>query len=232
MLIDYYQILRVPVDADLETIKKAYRARALECHPDRGGSHEAMLRVIEAFQILASPETRRRYDEARREEFNQNAQDATQADTAHARQRAEDYPRDWNAFEAWMELLYKDFANAKYGELYNEPPENSVSGGAFWIVGAVLGGFIGYQISGEAKGAMALGAAAGAGAGVALHKQISGSMREPTTPANSDLQPNAQASRTVIASCSSCGQQLRVAVSGNPLRLRCPKCKNEFSFEG
>src|SRR4051812_42161616 len=57
---DYYQLLGLAQTADLAAIKTAYRKRALECHPDRGGSHQQMLLVNEAFEILANPETRRR----------------------------------------------------------------------------------------------------------------------------------------------------------------------------
>jgi len=37
---DYYSVLGVQHDADLETIKKAYRKRALEAHPDKGCSND------------------------------------------------------------------------------------------------------------------------------------------------------------------------------------------------
>jgi hypothetical protein len=36
-----------------DTLKKAYRARAIECHPDHGGSVEAMSELNEAYQWLA-----------------------------------------------------------------------------------------------------------------------------------------------------------------------------------
>jgi len=100
MIADYYRILKVPTEADLETIKKAYRARALESHPDRGGSHQAMLEINEAFEVLRNSAMRRNYDEARRNAFNQAAQDQANADASQARQRAEEYPRNWNEFDA------------------------------------------------------------------------------------------------------------------------------------
>jgi curved DNA-binding protein CbpA len=54
MILDYYKILQINPDANIETIKTAYRSRALVCHPDRGGSHEQMVLVNEAFQILSN----------------------------------------------------------------------------------------------------------------------------------------------------------------------------------
>lgn len=42
--------LRLPVDE--LALKRAYRQRSLETHPDAGGSHEAFLRVNEAYEYL------------------------------------------------------------------------------------------------------------------------------------------------------------------------------------
>ena len=75
MLPDYYFDLGVPFNADLQAIKRAYRAKAIVAHPDHGGSHEAMLRINEAYEILANPISRRHYDEARANQSNQKPND-------------------------------------------------------------------------------------------------------------------------------------------------------------
>lgn len=63
---DYYAILGVSRDADLETIKRAYRRLALQYHPDRNpGDKEAEERfkqISEAYEVLSDPEKRRQYD--------------------------------------------------------------------------------------------------------------------------------------------------------------------------
>lgn len=48
-----YEILGVPPGSPIETVKEAYRRRALEAHPDkRGGDHEEFVRVRAAYEII------------------------------------------------------------------------------------------------------------------------------------------------------------------------------------
>ena len=53
-----YEILEVPIGANQEEIKKAYRKLAMEWHPDRNKDPEAekkMSKINEAYQILSTP---------------------------------------------------------------------------------------------------------------------------------------------------------------------------------
>jgi molecular chaperone DnaJ len=62
---DYYEVLGVARDADEATIKKAFRRLARELHPDVSNEPEAEARfreVTEAYEVLASSETRALYD--------------------------------------------------------------------------------------------------------------------------------------------------------------------------
>ena len=61
---NYYAVLGVPIDADSETLKRAYRQLARRYHPDLAGSAGAiqMKRINRAYHVLSDPEKRLNYD--------------------------------------------------------------------------------------------------------------------------------------------------------------------------
>src|SRR5438128_410711 len=61
---NYYAILGVPIDADNETLKRAYRQLARRYHPDLAGPEGAvqMKRINRAYDVLSDPEKRLNYD--------------------------------------------------------------------------------------------------------------------------------------------------------------------------
>ena len=66
---DYYVILGVASNASLADIKKAYRVKAAEFHPDRNSSELAPQKfhaVKEAYDVLSDDDARNAYDENRR----------------------------------------------------------------------------------------------------------------------------------------------------------------------
>ena len=58
-----YDDLGVAHDATADEIKKAYKGKAKESHPDVGGDTESMALITRAYSILSNPDKRRRYDE-------------------------------------------------------------------------------------------------------------------------------------------------------------------------
>lgn len=61
---DFYKILGVARDATKETIKKAFRKKVKEAHPDRdGGDHCEMVAINQAWDTLGNDEKRKRYDQ-------------------------------------------------------------------------------------------------------------------------------------------------------------------------
>ncbi len=61
---DYYEVLQVSPNADLDTIQRVYRLLAQRYHPDNAesGNEEAFRIVLNAFRVLIDPEKRAAYD--------------------------------------------------------------------------------------------------------------------------------------------------------------------------
>lgn len=63
---DYYEVLDVPKNSSADDIKKSYRKKALEFHPDRNpndkSAEEKFKEAAEAYDVLSDPDKRARYD--------------------------------------------------------------------------------------------------------------------------------------------------------------------------
>jgi len=64
---DYYEVLEVPKTATAEEIKKAYRQKAIQFHPDKNpgdkAAEEKFKEAAEAYEVLSNEEKRKRYDQ-------------------------------------------------------------------------------------------------------------------------------------------------------------------------
>ncbi|NCB20676.1 MAG: molecular chaperone DnaJ [Clostridia bacterium] len=60
---DYYNILGVPKSASQDEIKTAFRKKAHEHHPDKGGEELKFKEVNEAYQVLGNPTKKQQYDQ-------------------------------------------------------------------------------------------------------------------------------------------------------------------------
>lgn len=64
---DYYEVLEVSKEASTEEIKKAYRKKAMQFHPDKNpgdkGAEEKFKEAAEAYEILSNAQKKSRYDQ-------------------------------------------------------------------------------------------------------------------------------------------------------------------------
>ena len=63
VLMSLYDALLVDQNATLEEIKLAFKRRALQVHPDKGGSKEEFHLVYQALETLGDPTARQKYDQ-------------------------------------------------------------------------------------------------------------------------------------------------------------------------
>lgn len=57
-----YEVLGVAPDADDETLRRAFRLRLRQTHPDTGGDPAAFVQVQRAWELVGSPDARAAYD--------------------------------------------------------------------------------------------------------------------------------------------------------------------------
>lgn len=88
---DCYRLLGIPPDADDKTIRKAYRDRSKELHPDVNTSPDAaqqFAKLAAAFAVLSDPIQRLKHDD----HFGHNKQSRNQ--DANAKQRFSDFQKN------------------------------------------------------------------------------------------------------------------------------------------
>lgn len=256
MGVDYYERLGVPPGASAEDIDRAYRRLARQFHPDRGGTHEQMLLINEAWEILSNPETRRRYDDARANATSPERQAAAGEDARRARQRAEEYPRKWADFEAWLARVADDFARATYGgvpihrdikDITFPTAGGSLSGWLFILTGAIVAGVVVGPLLHDLVDRIGLfkfrhprllvviwvaiiGAPVlgGAWGGMALHRFISSEIKRQREMRGQQA-ASASTGSHLLLSCEKCGQKLRLPRMDAELAVTCPACGHKFS---
>ena len=84
---DYYSILGVKADATEDEIRKAYRKKALQFHPDKNSSssaEETFKEINKAYETLSDAEKRRTYDLKQREKPSDGAAPSSNSNPFHS----------------------------------------------------------------------------------------------------------------------------------------------------
>lgn len=114
---DYYGLMGVSRSATVSEIHKAYWREASRCHPDRGGSHESMVQLIEAWRILSDPDKRARYDQLLKYRNDGWHSRKFDDDVLDARKGAENFTSSsWSEFEETYRKAFFTFNRDFYGE--------------------------------------------------------------------------------------------------------------------
>jgi curved DNA-binding protein CbpA len=73
---DYYEVLQISPNAELDTVHRVYRLLAQRFHPDNQstGDAERFRQLTEAYHVLGDPEKRARYDVHRPERQQERSQ--------------------------------------------------------------------------------------------------------------------------------------------------------------
>lgn len=124
---DYYGLLEIPTSSGISDIHKAYWRKASQYHPDKGGTHEKMIQIAEAWKMLSDPAKRARYDQIRRYQQDGWHSRKFDQDVQEARKNAETYARSWTDFEEIYQKAFYTFNQDFYGKNWSFRPSDPYS---------------------------------------------------------------------------------------------------------
>lgn len=108
MSLSAYEVLRVEAEIDDEGLRRAYRVRLRETHPDTGGDAALFVQVQRAWELVGTPEARAAYDRGRGHAAAEWGGEATASTPARPdtrpRARAYGQPGGWRR-ERYLSLI-------------------------------------------------------------------------------------------------------------------------------
>lgn len=114
---DYYEILQLSANADVDTIERVFRHLAKKFHPDstKTADTDRFQLIVEAYHVLADPEARAGYDVKYQEYWNQKWKLASEAETTTS-----SFDDDRETRDNLLSLMYvqrrRNMANPGLGE--------------------------------------------------------------------------------------------------------------------
>jgi curved DNA-binding protein CbpA len=106
--VDYYALLHVATDADIQQIRAAFLRLAKEHHPDAGGSTEDMQQVTTAYRTLMHETSRKAYD--LQHEFHSESPGTYSHSKSEARETDVDDLSD-DEIDDFLDTIYREYQN-------------------------------------------------------------------------------------------------------------------------
>ena len=123
--LDLYLLLEVPPEAAEKDIRKAYRKKALKCHPDKTDDPKAaeqFHQLSEALEVLTDPAARKAYDNVLKA---RKANELRNRQLDHKRKKLKDQLAAREA-EAAKETSERQYDQVSYKMIAKSPPSSTI----------------------------------------------------------------------------------------------------------
>eukprot|EP00188_Purpureofilum_apyrenoidigerum_P003445 Plantae.Rhodophyta-Purpureofilum_apyrenoidigerum.ctg35994.p1 GENE.Plantae.Rhodophyta-Purpureofilum_apyrenoidigerum.ctg35994~~Plantae.Rhodophyta-Purpureofilum_apyrenoidigerum.ctg35994.p1 ORF type:complete len:351 (-),score=76.26 Plantae.Rhodophyta-Purpureofilum_apyrenoidigerum.ctg35994:386-1438(-) len=117
----YYEVLHVSPDADMATIKKAYRKEALRNHPDVArdpGASDRFIAVQKAYKVLSDAKTKAKYDREIQSRSRTSSYSGASSGSSSARTSSgfSDFGKTWKQSDG----PFPEDINDSFGSIFND----------------------------------------------------------------------------------------------------------------
>jgi hypothetical protein len=112
-----YEVLGVAADIDDEALRRAYRLRLREAHPDTGGDASVFIRVQHAWELIGTPDARATFDRRRGGDGDWDGWRAP----APARTDTRPRPKSYGQPGAWRRARYVELLQDWAGHEIDDP---------------------------------------------------------------------------------------------------------------
>lgn len=133
---DYYRVLGLQQFANAEEVKAAFRRKALDLHPDHGGTDEEMAQANQAYEYLMDPEKKKIIDEDLK--LSDEVRDADVSLDGFLNFEGQPFSDEFKSAHARLvekfKLEIRSGAGLKRKKITNQDPQDAISSDLFSFV--------------------------------------------------------------------------------------------------